>query len=117
MSNTSINAIDPSSKGITVTGTTHFAMTADNSTSFINYSIPDFTQTISGKLTLDDNTPTIELRKVPLGKAKNLIYQFIKEHPGTRTSDLILALELDPDIVIRALSILRKEGKIEGKQC
>jgi hypothetical protein len=117
MSNASINTIDPSAKGITVTGTTHFEMTADNVTSFISYSIPDFTQTVSGKLILDDDTPTIELKKVPLSKAKILIDEFIKKHPGTRTSDLILRLELDPDLVVKALSILRKEGKIEGKKC
>jgi hypothetical protein len=121
MSNTEIVAWSSSEQGIVVSGTTKFDMNIDASggsrgtITGANYTIPDFTKTLIGTLTLDENTPIVELRKVPVEEAKRLIHQYLKEHPGSRTSDLIIELTLEPDIVIEALSQLRNEGKVEGK--
>jgi hypothetical protein len=121
MSDTKIIAWTSSEQGVVVSGTTKFDMNiASNkytttATTAGNYVVPDFTQTLTGTLTLDENAPVVELRKVPIEEAKRIIYQYIKEHPASRTTDLIIELTLEPDIVIEALSQLRCEGKVEGK--
>ena len=121
MSDTEIVAWSPSEQGIVVSGKTTFFMDINTTTPSgraiiaSNYTIPDFTKTLIGTLTLDENTPIVELRKVPIEEAKRLIHQYLKEHPGSRTSDLIIELALEPDIVIETLSQLRNEGKVEGR--
>ena len=121
MSNTEIATLSSSEQGIVVSGTTKFSMNINTTESSgitvsgVSYTLPDFTKTLTGTLTLDENTPVVELRKVPIEEAKRLIHQYLREHPGSRTSDLIIGLALEPDIVIEALSQLRDEGKVEGK--
>jgi len=116
MSETKINAFSFSEKGIIVSGTTTFEMTVSSNIGVTsNYVIPDFTQTLTGIIRLDENAPIVELKKVPIEEAKRNIYQYLKAHPGSRTSDLIIELALKPNIVVEALSQLRREGKIEGK--
>jgi len=64
---------------------------------------------------LFSDIPVIELREIPLKKVKEEIYRYIKEHPGCRTSDIIINLELDPDLVLKALSELRHEDRVEAR--
>ena len=64
---------------------------------------------------MSDDASVIELRKLPIDEAKRLIFTHIKAHPGSRTSDLIIELGLDPDIVLEVLSQLKKEQRVEGK--
>lgn len=122
MSETKINSWSSSGQGtIVISGTTTFALNVNSNATnesiyaSANHTVPDLTKTVTGILTLDENTPVIELRKVPLDEAKRLIHQYLKDHPGSRTSDLIIDLTLDPEIVIEALSQLRCESKVEGK--
>jgi hypothetical protein len=120
MSNTEIETWRSSEHGVIVSGRTAFSMninasTARGSTTTPDYIIPDFTKTLTGIITLDENAPVVELRKVPLEEAKHIIHEYLKKHPGARTSDLIIELTLEPDLVIEALSQLRCEGKVEGK--
>jgi len=121
MSDTEITTWSFSEQGVIVSGTTKFAMNiaanvgGAGATTTGNYLIPDFTQTLAGTLALDETTPVVELKKVPIEDAKHLIYKYLRNNPGSRTSDLIIELALEPDIVIEALSQLRCEGKVEGK--
>jgi hypothetical protein len=122
MSNTEITTWTSSKQGYVVTGKTSFALnvtaTSEDTVSATNagsYIVPDFTQTLVGTLILDQNAPVVELKKVSIEEAKHIIYQYLKQHPASRTSDLIIELALEPDIVIEALSQLRCEGKVEGK--
>jgi len=114
MSETEVKTWTSSEHGIIVSGTTKFAMNL-NTVSTSNPVVPNFTQTLTGTLTLDENAPVVELKKIPIEDAKRLIHQYLREHPGSRTSDLIIELALEPDIVIEALYQLRCEGKVEGK--
>jgi hypothetical protein len=112
-----IQTVESGEQGVSVSGTANFQMSSSTATNYAktSYVIPDFSQTVVGTLKVSEDTPVIELRKVPIEEAKRLIYAFIKEHPGSRTSDLIIELELDPDIVLEVLSQLKNEQKVEGK--
>jgi hypothetical protein len=116
-----IHTIESDSRGVYVAGTANFQMVSSATTRYAggnvitNYVVPDFSQTVAGTFTVSDETSVIELRKLPIDEAKRLIYAYIKEHPGSRTSDLIIELELDPDIVLEVLSQLKKEQRVEGK--
>lgn len=116
-----IRRIETNAQGMYVSGTANFQMLSSTATKYAvgnmttNYVIPDFSQMIAGTFTVSDDAPVIELRKLPIDEAKRLIYAHIKEHPGSRTSDLIIELELDPDIVLKVLSQLKNEEKVEGK--
>jgi hypothetical protein len=50
-----------------------------------------------------------------LTKTIEQILQFVKKNPKVTTSTLICKLELEPNLVNRALSYLEKEGKIRGE--
>jgi hypothetical protein len=116
-----IHTIEKNTQGVYVSGSANFQMLSSTTTKYAvgsmttNYVIPDFSQAVAGTFTVSDDVPVIELRKLPIDEAKRLIYAHIKEHPGSRTSDLIIELELDPDIVLEVLSQLKKEQKVEGK--
>ena len=57
----------------------------------------------------------IVLKKIPFDQAKKLIYLYIRNHPGCLTGDIIVDLELDPDLVLEVLSYLKHEGIIRGE--
>jgi hypothetical protein len=114
MSETEVNTWTSSDHGIVVSGMTKFRMDV-NTVNTSNPTIPDFTKMLTGTLAFDENIPVIELKRIPIEDAKQAIHQYLKAHPGSRTSDLIIELALEPDIVIDALSQLRCEGKVEGK--
>ena len=57
----------------------------------------------------------IKLRTIPVEEAKQILHEYIRKHPGSKTSDLILKLALDPKVVVEALSQLSAEGKVEGR--
>ena len=75
----------------------------------------DFSESGTGIIIFPEEIPVINLRIVSLEEAKEEIYNYIKKNPGCRTSDIIVNLELDPDLVLKALSQLRCEERIEGK--
>lgn len=121
LNKTDIHTISVNEQGVYLSGTADFQMSSSTTTHYsvgnatTNYVIPDFSQNIAGTFNISEDTPIVELRKIPIEEAKRLIYAFITEHPGSRTSDLIMELELDPDIVLEVLSQLKKEQKVEGK--
>jgi len=121
LSEMNVHTINPNAQGVYISGKANFQMLSSTMTNYssgnatTNYVIPDFSQTIAGTFKVSEDTPIIELRKVPIEEAKRLIYAYIRDHPGSRTSDLIIELELDPDIVLEVLSQLKKEEKVEGK--
>ncbi|MFX1512117.1 MAG: hypothetical protein ACFFCQ_05990, partial [Promethearchaeota archaeon] len=57
----------------------------------------------------------IELRVIPISEAKPLILDYIKEHPGCLTSELVLELGLDEVVVLDTLQQLQKEGRIHPR--
>lgn len=68
------------------------------------------------KQSLEENTEEdgmIELKTVSLEEAKTLVRRYVKAHPGAWTSDIWYDLELDPELVEKALSELKAEGKIK----
>lgn len=118
MTDTKIQTWTSSEQGITVSGQTTFSIGINTNTTVnggVNYVIPDFTQKLTGTVKLDEDTPVVQLRKVPIEEAKRMIHEYLKLHQGSRTSDLIIELALEPDIVIEALSQLRCENKVEGR--
>jgi hypothetical protein len=60
MSSTKIDAFTRTNQGVIVSGTTEFQMMTNLSAQF-NYTVPDFTKTIMGTLTLAEDTPVVEL--------------------------------------------------------
>lgn len=105
--------------GILISGKTNFTMNIDTDTSGASrgtcYIVPDFQKELKGTFKLDADTEFIELKDVPIDEAKKTIHAFLIENPGSRTSDIILKLGIDPDIVLDALSQLRCEDKVEGR--
>jgi len=79
-----------------------------------NIIIPDLKETIRGTLTVEEGTPVIELRDIPIDEAIIRISEYIREHDGCRTSDIIIDLALDPDLVIAVLHHLSSEKLLEG---
>jgi len=57
----------------------------------------------------------IELKEIPIEEAVNKVKEYVRAHPGCKTSDIVVALSIAPEIVVRALSILEKQGEVEGK--
>jgi len=57
----------------------------------------------------------IELRETPIEEAVNKVKEYVRAHPGCKTSDIVVALSIAPEIVVQALSILEKQDEIEGK--
>jgi len=58
----------------------------------------------------------LKLRKIPHEKAVALIKKYIDENRGCRTSEIILNLQLDPDIVLKAIRALREKGEIRSEE-
>jgi len=56
----------------------------------------------------------IELRKIPVKDAEELIVEYVNNHPGSTTSDIFTALRLDPILVSEVLKNLAKDKKIRG---
>jgi hypothetical protein len=57
----------------------------------------------------------LKLRKIPHKEAIALIKEYINEHQGCRTSDIIYDLALDPDLVLRVLKELEEKKEIRGE--
>jgi len=58
----------------------------------------------------------LKLRRISHEKAVTLIKNYIDENPGCRTSEIILNLELDPDVVLKAIKALREKGEIKSEE-
>jgi len=56
------------------------------------------------------------LLTMPREEAERKIKEYIDEHPGCRTGDIIYDLRLDPDLVLAILHDFEKKGKIRGKE-
>jgi len=80
-----------------------------------NFIIPDLTEPLEGTIKLDPDTPVIELRELPIDEAKKLIQQYVRENEGCRTSQIIIELALDPDLVIEAIHQLDSEELLESE--
>ena len=57
----------------------------------------------------------IELKVLPDEEAKELILQYITEHPGARTSDIVYNLAIDMDLVYKILNELKDSKLIEAR--
>ncbi|MGA9387962.1 MAG: hypothetical protein WBV70_03950 [Candidatus Bathyarchaeia archaeon] len=64
---------------------------------------------------LENETEALELVKIPEKEATKKVSEYISQHPGCRTSDIIYDLHLDPDLVLKVLRKLRKQEKVRGK--
>jgi hypothetical protein len=56
----------------------------------------------------------IELIKIPINNAKELVKEFVESHPGSTFSEIFLALKLEPKLVIEALKLLSEKKEIRG---
>ncbi|RLE55731.1 MAG: hypothetical protein DRJ30_03385 [Candidatus Methanomethylicota archaeon] len=54
-------------------------------------------------------------KRISKDEAKNLIKEYIHQHPGCLTSEIIEKLELDPELVNEVLIELEREGEIEAR--
>ncbi|MCL2135102.1 MAG: hypothetical protein FWH37_06065 [Candidatus Bathyarchaeota archaeon] len=57
-----------------------------------------------------------EFHIIPDEQATVQIEEYINEHQGARTSDIICDLGIDPNVVLRVLHTLQQEKKIMGKK-
>jgi len=99
---------------IWVSGANIISSTFDSN--IISYAVSSFSESASGIFIFSEEIPVVKLKKISLEEAKSRIYRYIKEHPGCRTSDIIMDLELDPDVVLKALSQLQREDRVEGRE-
>ena len=101
--------------GVTIKGSAdvelHFAIGEQSEYKIIT--IPDFKEPLKGTLTLDEDTSVIELRELPVDEARALILDYITEHHGARTSEIIYDLAISVDQVLDILEELREEEEIE----
>jgi hypothetical protein len=110
-----IQSVTTENSVVTIMGNTDFLLQGSN-VSGQNVVIPDFKQSVQGSLELSNKCPTVELEsEISLEEAKRLVFEYIKAHPGAKTSDLIIELCIDPEIVLDALKLLGAENKVEGK--
>lgn len=63
---------------------------------------------------LPEEEKEIELETVPKEEAKKMILEYVDKNPKCFTSDIILNLKLNPDLVLEILGELEHEGKIKG---
>lgn len=56
----------------------------------------------------------VPLEVIPENEAKTRIKEYIDAHPGALTSEIIVELGLDPDLVLQSLNTLQKEKKIQS---
>lgn len=56
-----------------------------------------------------------ELVKIPEEEALARIDDYVRNHPGCRTSEIIFNLRLDPDLVLKVLKKLEERGKVRGE--
>lgn len=119
MSNTQVEGWTSMEHGVLVSGRTDFTMNIDTetcgTTKGVCFIVPDFRKELSGTIKLDSEAEFVELKDMPVEEAKKVIHDFLKQKPGSRTSDIILSLGIDPDIVLEALSQLKCENKVEGR--
>jgi len=55
----------------------------------------------------------VELKTIPLAEAKSKVLEYVRKHPGCWTSDIVVDLGIDVDVVLRALEELKNERKVE----
>ena len=57
-----------------------------------------------------------ELVEIPEEEALAKIKDYVNNHPGCRTSEIIFDLRLDPDLVLKILKKLEERGKVRGEK-
>jgi len=78
--------------------------------------MPNFNKPITGKLEVDEDIETIEIKgDIPIEEVKKQIMQYITEHGHAHTSDFVFDLGIDPELIVKALNILEEENLVEGK--
>lgn len=71
---------------------------------------------LKGKSAVESEEQEIVLRSLPRNEAVKVIKKYIDENPGCRTSDIILNLEIDPDLVLEIISNLQQGGEIRSEK-
>lgn len=64
---------------------------------------------------LIESEELIEFRELSEEEARKLILDYIENHPGCLTSEIIESLGIDPVLVGRILKELEEEGEVEGR--
>ena len=114
MTGAKIGTITSTDTDIVVSGTADFKLKG-NLLSGQNWLIPNFKAPVTGCLTVSDDQ-IVELESdVSLEEVTKQVFDYITAHPGARTSDLIIELSLDPDLIVEALDKLSNGDRIEGK--
>lgn len=114
MTQADVQSVSVENEITTVKGNAGFTIQGNNF-SGQNRVIPDFREDIRGCFELNPDSKTTELEcEISLDEAKKLILAYISTHAHPRTSDIIIDLCLDPELVVEALNNLREENKIEG---
>ena len=65
---------------------------------------------------MEGEEEVVVLQRVPEDEAKKVVLELIKKKPGVRTSDIIIELGLEPELVLKILDELEKEGKVKGEE-
>lgn len=63
----------------------------------------------------ENEVEALELVNIPEKEATKKVSEYITQHPGCRTSDIIYDLHLDPDLALKVLRKLEKQEKVRGK--
>jgi len=101
--------ISSNDNGVTIKSSVNEIKMYFNTSEDRNITIPDLAEPLSGIITLDDDTPVIELRNIPIDEARALILEYITEHCGAKTSDIIFGLALNVDLVLGILQELNEK--------
>jgi Zn-finger domain-containing protein len=56
----------------------------------------------------------MELIRIPVNDAKELVREFIESHPGSTFSEIFLGLKMEPDLVLKAVKDLAEKKEIRG---
>ena len=56
------------------------------------------------------------MEKMKWEELEKMVYEYIKEHPGCLTFDIIRDLDLSPPIVLKILEKLKKKRLVEDRE-
>lgn len=64
----------------------------------------------------EEDTPIIELKEMPLEDAMELILEYVRANPNSRTSDILCDLGIDIEIGLKALEQLKENELIHSEE-
>jgi hypothetical protein len=64
---------------------------------------------------IENEGEALELVNIPEKEATKKVSDYITQHSGCRTSDIIYDLHLNPNLVLKVLRKLEKQEKVRGK--